>query len=165
MKINWVEHNQKLFGSKITALEEIIKSQLRNGGKSDGFISDMYLALKAGRKITPKMEKAIDNIIKRNEPEQMVKREKWVNSVVPKINLTIQLCGETNWSGIYIEGKKHFLESVKKQAMTNMRLSRKQMDCVSKIYNQAKKNINKKKKFSPELKLNRKKLVFKFNNY
>ena len=57
MKAMWIEHNKKEFGSRIVALENIIRSQVKATGKSDQFTSDMLVAIKSGRKITPKMEK------------------------------------------------------------------------------------------------------------
>ena len=62
----WIEFNKKQFGSRIVALENIIKTQVKASGKSDQFTSDMLVALKSGRKITHKMEKAINSIVKRN---------------------------------------------------------------------------------------------------
>ena len=59
----WIEHNKKEFGVQIIALKEIINKQVEGCGKSDEFTSDMLVALISGRKITPKMENAIDNII------------------------------------------------------------------------------------------------------
>ena len=145
MKAMWIEHNKKEFGSRIVALENIIRSQVKATGKSDQFTSDMLVAIKSGRKITPKMEKAINNIIHRNKPEEMPKRVDWVQSVVPKIVMVTNLINETDWSDLYKSSKVYFLESVTKQAKKNMRLSQKQMDCVTKIYKQATKNIKKKK--------------------
>ena len=63
----WIEHNKKEFGVEIIELKKIISEQVRKGGKSDEFTSDMLVALVTGRKITPKMKDAIDNIIKENE--------------------------------------------------------------------------------------------------
>ena len=57
----WVEFNKKQFGSRIVALENIIKTQVRASGKSDEFTSDMLMAIKSGRKITYKMQNAIDD--------------------------------------------------------------------------------------------------------
>ena len=59
----WIEHNKKEFGVQIIELKNIISEQVKNGGKSDEFTSDMLVALVTGRKITPKMKDAIDNII------------------------------------------------------------------------------------------------------
>ena len=75
----------------------------------------------------------------------MAKRVDWVQSVVPKIVMVTNLINETDWSDLYKSSKVYFLESVTKQAKKNMRLSQKQMDCVTKIYKQATKNIKKKK--------------------
>ena len=139
----WVEFNKKQFGSRIVALENIIKTQVRASGKSDEFTSDMLMAIKSGRKITYKMQNAIDNIIKRNSPEEMTKRVQWVESVVPKILMVTNLIKETSWATNYKYGKESFLVSIVKQATTNMRLSKKQMEAVTKIYKQCKKNIEK----------------------
>ena len=139
----WIEHNKKEFGVKIVELKLIIKSQIRTSGKSDEFTSDMLIALQSGRKITPKMEDAINSIVKRNTPEEMTKRAQWVESVVPKIMMVSNLVKETSWGANYKYGKESFLESIKKQAMSNMRLSKKQMEVVNNIYKQCKKNIEK----------------------
>ena len=139
----WVEHNKKEFGVKIVELKIIIKRQIRASGKSDEFTSDMLVALQSGRKITPKMEKAINGIVNRNKPEELVKRKDWVESVVPKIMMVSNLVKETSWGANYKYGKESFLESIKKQAMSNMRLSKKQMEVVNNIYKQCKKNIEK----------------------
>ena len=87
----WVEHNKKKFGVKIVELKIIIKRQIRTSGKSDEFTSDMLVALQSGRKITPKMEEAINGIVNRNKPEELVKRKDWVESVVPKIMMVSNL--------------------------------------------------------------------------
>ena len=141
----WIEKNKQQYGNRIVALENIIKTQVKASGKSNQFTSDMLVALKSGRKITPKMEAAIDSIIKRNKPEEMVKRVQWVESVVPKILMVTNLVEDTNWSSGYKRGKEYFLNSIMKQATNNMRLSKKQMDCVNKIYKQAVNNIKKNK--------------------
>ena len=139
----WVEHNKKEFGVKIVELKIIIKRQIRASGKSDEFTSDMLVALQSGRKITPKMEEAINGIVNRNKPEELVKRKDWVESVVPKIMMVSNLVKETSWGANYKYGKESFLESIKKQAMGNMTLSKKQMEAVTNIYKQCKKNIEK----------------------
>ena len=139
----WVEHNKKKFGVKIVELKRIIKRQIRASGRSDEFTSDMLVALQSGRKITPKMEEAINGIVNRNKPEELVKRKDWVESVVPKIMMVSNLVKETSWGENYKYGKESFLESIKKQAMSNMSLSKKQMEVVNSIYKQCKKNIEK----------------------
>ena len=139
----WVEHNKKEFGVQIIALKKIIEEQVRAGTKSDGFTSDMLVAMQSGRKITPKMENAINNIIKRNSPEEQFKRDEWVLRVVPKIMMVQNILTETTWTVGYKDETVKFLDSVIKQAKSRKNLSKKQMEAVSKIYVRIKKNIKK----------------------
>ena len=69
----WVENNKKLYGKEIKSLKEIVayNSKIK---KKDNFTSDMLIALLSGRKITAKMEDAINNIIKRNNPNPDISR-------------------------------------------------------------------------------------------
>ena len=82
----WVENNKKLYSKEIKSLKEIItyNSKIK---KKDNFTSDMLIALLSGRKITPKMEDAINNIIKRNDPKYRAERLDWLETILPKINL------------------------------------------------------------------------------
>ena len=64
----YIDNNKKGFSSQIKSLKEIINQQVIDSGSSDEFTSNMLVALISGRKITPKMENAIDNIIWRNSP-------------------------------------------------------------------------------------------------
>ena len=139
----WVEHNKKEFGVQIIALKNIIEEQIRAGTRSDEFTSDMLVAMQSGRKITPKMENAIDNIIKRNSPEEQFKRDDWVARVVPKIMMVRNMLDETTWTVGYKDETVKFFDSVIKQAKLRKNLSKKQMEAVSKIYVRVKKNIEK----------------------
>jgi len=141
----WVEHNKKEFGVQIIALKNIIEDQVRAGTRSDEFTSDMLVAMQSGRKITPKMKSAINNIIKRNSPEEQFKRDEWVLRVVPKIMMVQNILTETTWTVGYKDETVKFLDSVIKQAKSRKNLSKKQMEAVSKIYVRVKKNIEKNK--------------------
>ena len=140
----WVEHNKKEFGVQIIALKEIINKQVLDNGNSDTFTSDMLVALISGRKITPKMENAINNIIKRNSPEEQFKRNDWVEKVVPKMMMVQNMLTETTWTKGYRGEAHNFLNSIIKQAKSRKTLSKKQMEAVSKMYVRVKKNIDKK---------------------
>ena len=142
----WVEKNKKEYGVQIVELKKIIERQVLDTGSSDEFTSDMYVALMSGRKITPKMESAIDSIIKVNSPDEMLKREEWVNKVVPKLMMVEDLIGNTSWTEDYKVNTKRFVSSLIKQARSRKTLSKKQMDAVTKVYLRTKKNIEKKKK-------------------
>ena len=56
------------------------------------------------------MEQAIHNIIKRNQPEFIETRNKWVMSVVPKIDLVIERLKYTSWTEGYRANSLHFLK-------------------------------------------------------
>ena len=139
----WVERNKERYGVQIIELKKIIERQVIDLGSSDEFTSDMYVALISGRKITPKMEAAIDRIIKVNSPDEMLKREEWVNKVVPKLMMVEDLIGNTSWTEDYKVNTKRFVSSLIKQARSRKTLSKKQMDAVTKVYLMTKKNIEK----------------------
>ena len=139
----WVEHNKKEFGVQIIALKKIIEEQVRAGTKSDGFTSDMLVAMQSGRKITPKMEDAINNIIKRNTPEELYKRDDWLATVLPKLIMVKEQIKYTDWIDGYSSDSVIFMESIIKQAISRKTLSEKQMLAVSKLYVRIKKNIEK----------------------
>ena len=115
MNKKWIEHNKKEFGVQIIELKKIIESQIRAAGKSDEFTSDMLVALVSGRKITPKMEEAINNIIKRNSPEEQFKRDEWLQSVLPKLVMVKEQINFTSWSNEYKTGSVNFMKSIIKQ--------------------------------------------------
>mgnify|MGYP003147691799 CR=1 FL=1 len=142
----WIEHNKKEFGVQIIALKEIINKQVLDTGNSDTFTSDMLVALVSGRKITPKMEDAIDNIIKRNSPGEQFRRDMWVEKVVPKMIMVREMISDTNWTTGYRGETYNFINSVIEQAKSRKTLSKKQMEAVSKVYLKCKKNIDKNKK-------------------
>ena len=142
----WVEKNEKEFGVQIQELQKIIENQVIATGNSDQFTSDMLIALKTGRKITPKMEAAIDKIIKVNSPDEMLKRQEWVDRVVPKLMMVSNLISDTSWNEDYKANTHRFMNSLIKQAKTRKTLSKKQMDSASSIYARVKKNIKKNEK-------------------
>ena len=140
----WVEKNKKEYGVQIVELKKIIERQVLATGSSDQFISDMYVALVSGRRITPKMEAAIDRIIKANSPEELFKREEWVSKVVPKLMMVTSLITDTDWKDNYKADSHRFINSLIEQAKSRKTLSKKQMDTASRIYARIKKNIEKK---------------------
>ena len=103
----------------------------------------MLVALVSGRKITTKMENAINNIIKRNSPEEQFKRDEWVQKVVPKMIMVKEMISQTDWTETYRAGSYQFINSIIKQAKSRKSLSKKQMEAVSNLYVRVKKNIDK----------------------
>ena len=144
----WVEKNEKEFGVQIIELQKIIERQVLATGNSDQFTSDMLVAIKTGRKITPKMESAINRIIKANSPEELFKREEWVNRVVPKLMMAAGHISATDWTDGYKAETHRFFNSIIEQAKSRKTLSKKQMETASRIYTRIKKNIEKNEKKS-----------------
>ena len=142
----WIEKNKKEFGVQILELQNIIERQVKDTGNSDQFTSDMLVAIKTGRKITSKMESAIDRIIKVNSPDEMLKRQEWVDKVVPKLMMVSNMITETNWKPSYRGDTHRFINSIIEQAKSRKTLSKKQMESVNKVYLKIKKNIEKNKK-------------------
>ena len=140
----YIDNNKKVFSSQIKSLKEIINQQVIDSGSSDEFTSNMLVALISGRKITSKMENAIDNIIKRNSPEEMTKRDEWVEKVVPKMIMVREMISDTNWTKGYRGNAHSFINSIIEQAKSRKTLSKKQMEAVNKLYLKVKKNIEKK---------------------
>ena len=106
----------------------------------------MLVAIKTGRKITPKMESAINRIIKANSPEELFKREEWVNKVVPKLMMAAGHISATDWTDGYKAETHLFFNSIIEQAKSRKTLSKKQMETASRIYARIKKNIEKNEK-------------------
>ncbi len=150
MSQDWIERNKEQFGVQIIELKKIIERQVLDTGSSDEFTSDMYVALISGRKITEKMEAAINRIIKVNSPDEMLKREEWVDKVVPKLMMVENLIDDTSWTDGYKTGTKHFISSLIKQAKSRKTLSKKQMDAATKVYLRTKKNIEKNNETTPK---------------
>ena len=83
-----IEHNKKKYEDEIKSLESIISADVRRSIPPNQFTSDMLVALKSGRKITPKMEHYISKIVtdsKPLNPKDKSNRLKWLESVMPKI--------------------------------------------------------------------------------
>tara|TARA_R100000664_G_C2736827_1_gene126110 strand:+ start:664 stop:1101 length:438 start_codon:yes stop_codon:yes gene_type:complete len=144
MNKKWIEHNKKEYGVQIIELKKIIESQVKDGGKANEFTSDMLVALVSGRKITTKMQNAINGIIRKESPEQKFKRDSWLQSVLPKLMMVREQINNTNWSGQYKINSLNFINSIIAQAKNRKTLTKNQMEAVSKMYVRIKKNIEKK---------------------
>ena len=140
----WVEHNKKEYGVQIIELKKIIENQVKDGGKANEFTSDMLVAIVSGRKITEKMQNAINGIIKKESPDLKFKRESWLHSVMPKLMMVKEQINNTDWSEQYRLGSINFMESIIAQAQNRKTLTKKQMEAVSNMYVRIKKNIEKK---------------------
>ena len=57
-----------------------------------------------------------------------MKREEWVNKVVPKLLMVENLIDDTSWTDDYKVNTKRFISSLVKQPKSRKTLSKKQMD-------------------------------------
>ena len=146
MNKKWIEHNKKEYGVQIIELKKIIANQVRDGGKANEFTSDMLVAIIRGRKITEKMQNAIDGIIKKESPDEKFKRDDWLQTVLPKLMMVKEQVNSTDWSEQYRLGSINFMESIIAQAKNRKTLTKKQMGAVSNMYARIKKNIEKNNK-------------------
>jgi hypothetical protein len=146
MNKKWIEHNKKEYGVQIIELKKIIANQVRDGGKANEFTSDMLVAIISGRKITEKMQNAINGIIKKESPDEKFKRDDWLQTVLPKLMMVKEMISETTWTKAYSHGAWGFMDSIIAQAKNRKTLTKKQMDAVSNMYARIKKNIEKNNK-------------------
>jgi len=146
MNKKWIEHNKKEYGVQIIELKKIIANQVRDGGKANEFTSDMLVAIISGRKITEKMQNAINGIIKKESPDEKFKRDDWLQTVLPKLMMVKEQVNSTDWGEQYRLGSINFMESIIAQAKNRKTLTKKQMGAVSNMYARIKKNIEKNNK-------------------
>ena len=130
----WIEHNKSKFSTEIKSLETIISTDVRAGIQPNQFTSDMLVALKSGRKITPKMESAIKNSINKckNNPlyNEVVRleQEAKLKPILEKIAMVEKLAESKNDKAL------GFIQNVKEYVKTNYRVSKKQMEALNKVY-------------------------------
>ena len=145
---NNVERNKKRYGRRIQQLDHILKDNtyLTDGGYRE-FISSMYKALVSGRRITPKMESAITKVVKSYakhiNPEHQVKKIKYIETTLDKIQKLRSLLFECKFSPDYSYGKEMFLDSIENQVRQRAYLSKKQRVYLNKFHTQFTKRLEK----------------------
>lgn len=138
----WVENNRQLYSKEIKSLKEIVTYNSKSD-KKDIFTADMLIAILSGRKITPKMENAIHNIIKRNDPKYRTKRLEWLDNTLPKMNLLKTMLEKTSWKSSYKNNTLYFIESVEAQAKNRLSLTKKQSEALNRLYKKMDKHLEK----------------------
>ena len=136
----WIEENKKKFENEIVELTRIVSHS------NDEFTYSMLTAIITGRKITPKMETAIQNIIKRESPDYRNKRLEWLNQTLPKISMVRDMVENTTWTSGYKGNTLYFIDSLISQAKKRLKLSEKQMKSLNKLYEKTKNRLEKDKK-------------------
>ena len=170
-----IEENKKLFGRRIKQLSAIIRDEkyIPEGSTNDyhEFILSMYKALIQGRKITPKMESAITQIVKfyanhlkkENDPKYRVEKLEYVDNTIAKLNMIKRRLDACNYTTGYKNGKLWFLDSIEKQVFSRGNLSIKQRKALNKMYTQFTIKIEKNKKLEKKIEKMKKNLDFNEN--
>ena len=101
----------------------------------NNFMIDMYTVLiTGGRKITPKMEDAIKNGIKRcnNNPRFndviRIEQETKLQPILSKINVVLAMAEAKNDKAV------DFIKNVENYVRTNYKITKKQMEALNKVY-------------------------------
>ena len=150
-----VNYNKENFGKRIKQLQHIIKDESYiPEGSTNGyheFIFSMYKALIQGRKITPKMELAITNIVKsyakrlkeNNDPKLRKQKLDYIDTAMSKIHMLKRRLYECKYTSSYESNTEYFLKSIEKQVHKRGNLTIKQRKALNKMYKQFTKRIEK----------------------
>ena len=105
------------------------------------FISDMYKAIVNGRKITPKMEVAINGAVQRyvESSAPNPEREKRINKILEILEEAKSEVLLANYSQRHEDGAIYFIKNLARSAERYGQLTNKQKLAVNRIYKKAKK--------------------------
>ena len=153
-----MEYNKSKYEKRIKQLK-VITEDVRYIPKDSTdsyheFIFNMYSALVGGRKITSKMESAINKIVsgytkwlkKENSPGYQKEKIEFIENSLSKIKLLKEKLNEAEYSRSYTSDKEYFLDSIKTQIKNRASLTEKQRAALNTMYNKFNKRIEKNKK-------------------
>ena len=152
-----VKENTEKYSKQIKQLNHILNDTdyYTNDGYLD-FIKNMYNALVFGRKISTKMESAIQGIIskyakwftQKNDPNYQANKKMYVDESMKKIKLIKDTLFDAKYSTEYESGAEYFLNSIGEQVKKKGSLTLKQRQSLNKMYNRFKKRVEKNTKKS-----------------
>jgi hypothetical protein len=159
-----IAENKSLYGRRIKQLKAItddtnyIPKRGTTGTTLENsyheFIFSMYGALISGRKITPKMESAITNIVKKyagwlikeTDPKLRKRKLDYTENTISKLNMIKRKLAECNYTKGYTNEKLYFLDSIERQVYRRGSLSIKQRKSLNKMHDQFTKKLKQKGK-------------------
>ena len=130
------DYNKKTYNKEYKELKFLVETK-----KANDFIISMYVAIISGRKITPKMLKAIHNIMKTNSPAELEKKRLETERLLSKLNLVKESLHKANYHETYVWRSEDFLDSIEKQIRDRGTLSPKQKLALNKMYKRFKKKV------------------------
>ena len=137
------EYNKKTYNKEYKELKFLVETK-----KANDFIISMYVAIISGRKITPKMLKAIHNIMKTNSPAELEKKRLETVRLLSKLDMVKESLHKANYHETYVYRSEDFLDSIEKQIRDRGSLSPKQKLALNNMYKRFNKKVikNDKKK-------------------
>ena len=130
------EYNKKTYSKEYKELKFLVETK-----KANDFIISMYVAIISGRKITPKMLKAIHNIMKTNSPAELEKKRLETERLLSKLNLVKESLHKANYHETYVYRSEDFLDSIEKQIRDRGSLSPKQKLALNNMYKRFNKKV------------------------
>ena len=131
--------NKKTYSKQIKELKFLIETK-----RADDFTTEMYVALIAGRKITPKMLTAIKNIIKRNSTAEIEKKRMEVERLLGKTKIVREVLHKCKYDDIYVARSEDFLDSIDENIKKWGNLTKNQKIAINKMYKRFMKKSEKK---------------------
>ena len=129
-------YNKKTYNKEYKELKFLVETK-----KANDFIISMYVAIISGRKITPKMLKAIHNIMKTNSPAELEKKRLETERLLSKLNLVKESLHKANYHETYVYRSEDFLDSIEKQIRDRGSLSPKQKLALNNMYKRFNKKV------------------------
>ena len=130
------EYNKKTYNKEYKELKFLVETK-----KANDFIISMYVAIISGRKITPKMLNAIHNIMKRNSPDEIVKKRLETGRLLSKLDMVKESLHKANYHETYVYRSEDFLDSIEKQIRDRGSLSPKQKLALNNMYKRFNKKV------------------------
>ena len=148
-----IDYNTNHYGKRIDQLTHILTDTEYQRYVTD-FVISMYKALTEGRRITPKMEHHINNIVKgyakwrklNSDPNYIKKKTEYIIESNRKIDKILSLLSQCNYDEIYESMAEHFIQSLRKFLLENRKLTVKQRKALNSMYKRFEKRVKKVKK-------------------
>ena len=148
-----IDYNTNHYGKRIDQLTHILTDTEYQRYVTD-FVISMYKALTEGRRITPKMEHHINNIVKgyakwrklNSDHNYIKKKTEYIIESNRKIDKILSLLSQCNYDEIYESRSEHFIQSLRKFLLENRKLTVKQRKALNSMYKRFEKRMKKVKK-------------------
>ena len=145
-----IDYNTNHYGKRIDQLTHILTDTEYQRYVTD-FVISMYKALTEGRRITPKMEHHINNIVKgyakwrklNSDPNNIKKKTEYIIESNRKIDKILSLLSQCNYDEIYESRSEHFIQSLRKFLLENRKLTVKQRKALNSMYKRFEKRVKK----------------------